>query len=58
MHEDTTNEGLNKSIKAATRTCFTVRTRVPRNALTAVLVDAVIASASIFTWVTTALVHI
>ena len=42
----------------ATRTCFTVRARVPVNALTAVLVDAVTASTSIFTWATAALVKI
>ena len=47
-----------KKPKTASRTSLTVRTRVPGNALAAVLVDAVIASASMFTRVTAALVHI
>ena len=47
-----------KLTKIATPTCFTVRTRVPVNALAAVLVYTVLASASIYTWVTAALVHV
>ena len=45
------------STKTATRT-FTVRTNVPINALAAVLVYAVNASAAVFTWVTAAFVHV